>query len=163
VGGGNAGFETAAQLLAYAKSVTLLHRSPECSRADKATIDAVLKHPNMKLLTNTTPTAIVGDKFVTMVKAKNTATGQELEIPAGGVFVEIGMIPATELVQGLVEFDEWGRIKVDGKSQRSSMGGIWAAGDCSDSLYHQNNIAAGEAVTALEDIYFYLKASSKPA
>jgi len=53
--------------------------------------------------------------------------------------------------------DEWGRIKVDGKSQRSSVEGIWSAGDCSDGLYHQNNIAAGDAVKALEDIYFYIK------
>jgi thioredoxin reductase len=67
------------------------------------------------------------------------------------------MVPATDLVKGLVEFDEWERIKVDGKSQRSSLDGLWAAGDCTDELYHQNNIAAGDAVTALEDIYFWLK------
>lgn len=157
VGGGNAGFETAAQLLAYAKSVTLLHRSSECSKADKATVDAVVAHPNMKLLLNSQPHEIKGDKFVSSVTVKDTQTGALSEIPAGGVFVEIGMLPATELVAGLVEFDAVGRVKVDGKSQRASIEGIWAAGDCSDSLYHQNNIAAGEGVTALEDIYFYLK------
>jgi NADH-dependent peroxiredoxin subunit F len=158
VGGGNAGFETAAQLLAYAKSVTLIHRGPECTRADKATVDAVLKHPNMKLLLNTEPVEVKGEKFVSGLVVKNTQTGALSEVSTGGIFVEIGMVPATELVKGLVELDEWGKVKVDSKTQRTSVEGIWAAGDCSDGLYHQNNIAAGDAVKALEDIYFYIKA-----
>ncbi len=158
VGGGNAGFETAAQLLAYCKSVTLISRGAEFLKADKATVDAVLAHPNMKALTNTIPTEVKGTNFVSSLVVKNTATGEQTELPVMGIFVEIGMVPATELVQGLVAMDEWGRVKVDGKSQRSSVEGIWAAGDCSDGLYHQNNIAAGDAVKALEDIYFYLKA-----
>jgi len=54
--------------------------------------------------------------------------------------------------------DGYGRIKVDPKNQRASSLGVWAAGDCSDGLYHQNNIAAGDAVKALEDIYYFLKA-----
>ena len=158
VGGGNAGFETAAQLLAYAKSVTLVHRSAECSRADKSTVDAVLVHPQMKLLLNTEPVEVKGQQFVTGVLVKNTKTGETQELPAGGVFVEIGMVPATELVKGLLDLDEWGRIKVNAKNQRASVGGVWAAGDCTDELYHQNNIAAGDGVKALEDIYFFLKA-----
>ncbi len=158
VGGGNAGFETAAQLLAYAKSVTLVHRGAEFHKADKATVDAVLAHPNMKTLTNSVPAEVKGSNFVSGLVVKNVKTGEVSELPVMGIFVEIGMVPATELVQGLVAMDEWGRIKVDGKSQRSSVPGIWSAGDCSDGLYHQNNIAAGDGVKALEDIYFYLKA-----
>lgn len=158
VGGGNAGFESAAQLLAYAKSVTLLHRGAECTKADKATVDAVLAHPNMKLMLNSAPAEVKGEKFVTGVVVKNTQTGETSEIPAGGIFVEIGMVPATDLVKGLVELDARGKVKVDPKTQRASVEGIWAAGDCSDGLYHQNNIAAGDAVKALEDIYFFVKA-----
>lgn len=158
IGGGNAGFETCAQLLAYCKSVTLIHRSPEFQRADAATVEAVLAHPTMKVLTNTVPVEIKGSGFVTGVVVENTQTKEKTEIPAAGVFVEIGMVAATDMVKGLVEFDEWDRIKVDGKSQRTSVDGIWAAGDCTDELYHQNNIAAGDAVTALEDIYFWLRA-----
>ena len=159
VGGGNAGFETAAQLLAYAKSVTLIHRSAEFSKADPSTVNVVLAHPNMKALTSTEPIEVKGDMFVKGIMVKNTNTGDITEIPTAGVFVEIGMVPATEYVKELVARDDWGRIKVDGKSQRTTQLGIWAAGDCSDALYHQNNIAAGDAVKALEDIYFYLKAS----
>ena len=159
VGGGNAGFETAAQLLAYAKSVTLIHRGAECLKADKATVDAVLADPKMKLLLNTEPVEVRGQQFVTGVVVKNTKTGAVQELPAGGVFVEVGMVPSTDFVQGLLELDEWGRVKVDAKNQRTGVAGIWAAGDCTDELYHQNNIAAGDAVKALEDIYFSLKAA----
>lgn len=157
VGGGNAGFESAAQLLAYCKSVTLVHRGNEFTKADAATVQAVMAHPNMKALTNAQPVEIKGGPFVKSVVTKNTQTGELTELPATGIFVEIGMISATGLVEGLVDMDEHKRIKVDGKSQRSSVLGIWSAGDCSDGLYHQNNIAAGDAVKALEDIYYWIK------
>lgn len=159
VGGGNAGFETAAQLLAYAKSVTLIHRSPDFARADAATVNAVLAHPNMRTLINTEPVEVKGKTFVDTLVVKNKETGEISNVPAAGVFVEIGMTANTELVKDLVDLDNWGRVKVDGKSQRASVLGIWSAGDCSDGLYHQNNIAAGDAVKALEDIFFYLRAN----
>lgn len=159
VGGGNAGFETAAQLLAYAKSVTLVHRSGEFSKADPKTVESVLKHPNMKALNDSVPAEIKGDGFVSGVVVKNTKTGEVSEIPAAGVFVEIGMVPSTDYVKDLVELDEFNRVKINPKNQRTNVDGVWSAGDCTDELYHQNNIAAGDAVKALEDIYFWLKAS----
>jgi alkyl hydroperoxide reductase subunit F len=67
--------------------------------------------------------------------------------------VEIGQIPNTDFVKELVPLDENGRIKIDARNQKTEIAGIWAAGDCTDVLYHQNNIAAGDAVRALEDIY----------
>jgi len=158
VGGGNAGFETAAQLLAYCKNVTLIHRHKDFVRADKATTEAVLAHPNFKTLLSSEPVEIKGSQFVSSITVKDTTTGATQEVPTAAVFVEIGMTANTDFVKELVTLDEWGRIKVDGKNQRSSVAGIWAAGDCSDGLYHQNNIAAGDAVKALEDIYYYLKA-----
>ena len=159
VGAGNAGFESAAQLLAYCKSVTLLNRSSDVLKADAATVNAVVVHPNMKVLNDTVPTEVKGGPFVKSIGIKNSKTGETSELPVAGIFVEIGMVSATGLVEGLVEMDEYKRVKVDGKSQRSSVLGIWSAGDCSDGLYHQNNIAAGDAVKALEDIYLYVKAS----
>ena len=157
VGGGNAGFETAAQLLAYTSSVTLIHRSADFSKADPSTVEAVQKNPNMQVLKNTEPVEIKGDAFVTGVIVKNKETNEVREIPAAGIFVEIGMLPATGIVKELLELDPWGRIKVDPKNQRASIQGVWAAGDCTDELYHQNNIAAGDGVKALEDIYVWLK------
>ncbi len=157
IGGGNAGFETAAQLLAYAKSVILLHHHPEFN-ADPVTVSKVLTHPKMKALRDADVLEIKGDKFVTGLRYKDTKSGEEHGLAVNGVFVEIGLIPSTSYAEGLLDMDEYKRIKVDHKTQRTSVPGIWAAGDCTDSLYHQNNIAAGDAVKALEDIYNFLKA-----
>lgn len=158
IGGGNAGFETAAQLLAYAKSVTLLHRREEFSKADPVTVKKVLSNPKMTALLNSEPVEIKGDQFVTGIVYKNNRTGETKEIPAGGVFVEIGIIPNTDFAKELLELDQVGRIVIDPKNQKTSVEGIWAAGDCTNELYHQNNIAAGDAVKALEDIYVHLHA-----
>jgi alkyl hydroperoxide reductase subunit F len=157
IGGGNAGFETAAQLLAYAKSVTLIHRGTEY-KADPVTVQKVLAHENMKGLLNYEPTEVTGDKFVSGLVVKNVETGALTELPVTGVFVEIGVIPNTDFAKGLVELDPINRIVTDPKNQHTSLEGVWAAGDCTDELYHQNNIAAGDAVKALEDIYVTLKA-----
>ncbi len=197
IGAGNAGFETAAQLLAYAKSVTLLNRSETFTKADAKTVEAVKTHPNMTILTNTEPVEVSGEMFVKSLTIKNNKTQENTELPVGGIFVEIGALPATGLVAGLVEMDQFNHIKVDPRTQRAypyrqtpkndsdarrgesaeegvllstvteaqgsrnaadeSFFGVWAAGDCTDGLYHQNNIAAGDAVKALEDIYLYVK------
>ena len=74
-----------------------------------------------------------------------------------GIFVEIGQEPNTAYVKDLVDTNATGNILVDPRTQRTSHLGIWAAGDCTDGLYHQNNIAAGDAVKALEDIYVCLQ------
>jgi alkyl hydroperoxide reductase subunit F len=153
VGGGNAGFESTAQLLAYCKSVTLLHRSPSFDKADEITVNRVLKNPKMKAILNVDILEIKGDKFVESVIYKDKITSEEHELKATGVFVEIGQIPNTSFAKDVVELDEYNRVKVDPTNQKTTTPGIWAAGDCTDGLYHQNNIAAGDAVRALEDIY----------
>lgn len=157
VGGGNAGFETAAQLLAYAKSVTLVHRGSEF-KADPVTVKKVLAHPNMRGMADSTPVEVLGDKFVSGLVVENTKTKEKTTLPVTGVFVEIGVIPNTDFAKGLLEMDQFNRIKADPRDQKTSVEGVWAAGDCTDELYHQNNIAAGDAVKALEDIYVWLKA-----
>ncbi len=156
VGGGNAGFETALQLLAYVKSVTLIHRHKEF-KADPITIEKARAHPNMHIIASAEPTEVLGDKFVTGLKYKNVDTGEIKEIAVSGIFVEAGVTPNTEFAENLVEFDAVKRIKVDPRSQRSSVDGIWAAGDCTDELYHQNVIAAGDGAKAAEDIYLWVK------
>jgi len=156
IGGGNAGFESAAQLLAHAKSVTLLNRS-DVFRADPVTVKKVLSNPRMKAITNAVPVEIKGEKFVNAIIYENKETGEKVELPVSGVFVEIGLLPTTYFVKDLIKLNSLGQIPVDPKTQKTEVDGIWAAGDCTDGLYHQNNIAAGDAVKALEDIYKYLK------
>lgn len=157
IGGGNAGFETAAQLLAYAKSVTLLHHGT-AFKADPVTVEKVLAHPAMKALVNVDPVRVLGEKFVTGLAYKDNATGTETTLPVSGIFVEIGLIPTTDFARNLLTLNKYNQIPVDPRTQATEVSGIWAAGDCTDGLYHQNNIAAGDAVKALEDIYLHLRA-----
>src|SRR3989344_9023316 len=156
IGGGNAGFETALQLLAYCKTVTLFNRT-ETFRADEITIAATKAHPNMRIIKNAELLEIVGEKFVTGLKWKNAKTGKEETLPVEGVFVEIGLLPNTEWIGDTLELNAVKQIKVDPRTQRTSHTRIWAAGDITDGLYHQNNIAAGDSVKALEDIYMALR------
>jgi alkyl hydroperoxide reductase subunit F len=157
IGGGNAGFETAAQLLAYAKSVTLLNKSG-AYKADPVTVQKVLAHPNMRGILNTDTTAVLGEKFVSGLTYTDKTTGESHELPVTGIFVEIGMLPNTDFAADIVERDQYNRITIDPWTQKTSAPNIWAAGDCTNVKYHQNNISAGDGVRALEDIYVTLKA-----
>ncbi|MGB3922080.1 MAG: FAD-dependent oxidoreductase [Minisyncoccia bacterium] len=155
IGGGNAAFETAAQLLAYAKSVTLFNRGSKF-KADEVTVKKVLSHPKMKALTDVVLKEIKGTKFVESIVYEKGAKTEEL--PVGGIFVEIGLMPTTSFAKDLVKLNQYGQIPVDPRTQRTEVAGLWAAGDSTDGLFHQNNIASGDAVKALEDIYLYLRA-----
>lgn len=155
IGGGNAGFESAAQLLAYCNSVTMLNRSGNF-RADEVTVQKVTANPKMKVIMNAVPVEIKGDKFVSSLVYEDAKTKERTEIPTTGVFVEIGLLPSTEYVKDVVELNQYNQIPIDPRTQATKTPGIWAAGDCTDVLYHQNNIAAGDAVRALEDIYLHI-------
>ncbi len=157
VGGGNAGFETAAQLLAYVKSVTLIEYADKFM-AEQITIQKVLEHPNITALKHTKTVEIKGDKMAHTVITEDIETGEQTERKIEGIFVEIGQIPNTSFVEEIVDTNDYKQIKIDPKTQKTGTDGIWAAGDCTDVLYHQNNIAVGDAVRALEDIYVWLKA-----
>lgn len=156
VGGGNAAFETAAQLLAYTKSVTLLQRG-DSYKADPVTVEKVLSHPNMTGILNAQVVEVLGDKFVSGLSYVDSSTGETKALSATGIFVEIGMMPNTTYLTDVVELDKYNRVIIDPWTQKTNTPGIWAAGDCTNILYHQNNIAAGDAVRALEDIYVTLK------
>jgi alkyl hydroperoxide reductase subunit F len=157
IGGGNAGFESAAQLLAYCKSVTLLHRGNEY-KADPITIEKVLAHPNMTGILNANTIEVTGEQFVDGLSYEDTTTQEVHHLDVKGIFVEIGQIPNSSMVRDLVDINDYGQIIADPYTQQTSVKGVWAAGDVTDVRYHQNNISAGDAVKALEDIYKYLHA-----
>lgn len=156
VGGGNSAFESAAQLLAYTKSVTLIHRREEF-RADPVTVKNLSSNPKFNIITNAEITEIFGDFLVSGMKYRDNKTGEEKTLNVSGIFVEIGAIPAVDFVRDLVELDENGTVKINPWDQKTNVPGIWAAGDCTNILYHQNNIASGDGVRALEDIFVWLK------
>ncbi len=160
VGGGNAGFETAAQLLAYAKSVTLIHRHKDF-KADPVTVAQLLKHPNMRVITHAETIEVRGEKFVTGLIVKDKDTGDITELPVAGIFVEAGVIPNTDFVKDLLAKDATQHLQVDPRTQRASVEGVWASGDCTDELYHQNNIAVGDGVKATEDLYHWIATHTK--
>ncbi len=163
IGGGNAGFETAAQLLAYCKSVTLIHRSADF-KADEITVKKILENPKFKAITNADILRVDGQpaqagelQFVGSLTYKDKLTGLEHSIETTGIFVEVGQIPNTDFMKGVVDIDTGGKLIVDPMTQMTSVAGIWAAGDCTNGRYHQNNIAAGDAVKALEDLYIWIQ------
>jgi thioredoxin reductase len=156
IGGGNSAFEAALQLLSYAKSITIMQRSD--FKAEPIIMEKILSNPKVKALTNVDLLEIKGDKFVTGLIYKNKNETEIKELSVSGIFVEIGQSPSVDFIEhGLVKLDDKEQIIVDPKNQKTGTPGIWAAGDCTDGLYKQNNIAVGDAVKAVEDIYRYLK------
>lgn len=154
VGGGNAGFEAAQQLLEYASKVTLFQRGVEF-KVDSVLVERVLKDSKMKAWTNTEIKEVKGDKFVESVTYMRN--GKEKSMDVTGIFVEIGSDPNSDVVKGLVNLNKIGEIEVNCRNQRASHGGIWAAGDVSDVVFKQNNISMGDGIKALEDIYIWLQ------
>jgi alkyl hydroperoxide reductase subunit F len=155
VGGGNSAFETASQLIAYCKSVTLIHRN-ETFKADEITIEKLKKNPKLTIITNAEILSINGNDFVESLTYKDKTTSEEKEILTTGIFVEIGQAPNTDFVKDIVDIDERGKIIVNPSTQETNTPGIWAAGDCTNAIYHQNNIAVGDGVKAVEDAYLWI-------
>ena len=111
----------------------------------------------MRIVTNAELLEVVGSTFVTGLRWRDAKTGKEDVLPIEGIFVEIGLLPNTEWIGSALEKTAVGQIKVDPRTHRTSHPRVWAAGDVTDGVYHQNNIAAGDAVKALEDIYVSLR------
>ena len=160
VGGGNSALEGVVDLIPYATDIYLMTRSE--LRGDPITQEKVKASPKVKILTMNRVKEILGVQTgkVTGLKYEDKE-GNEQELKLDGVFVEIGSVPNSGIVQGLVELNPQGEVVVDHKTQRSSLLGIWAAGDVSDVLYKQNNISAGDAVKAVLNIYDYLHKSNQ--
>ncbi|MEZ4156864.1 MAG: FAD-dependent oxidoreductase [Candidatus Paceibacterota bacterium] len=133
VGGGNSGLEAVVDSIPYAKKIYLLVRSGEL-KGDATTQEKVKTHEKVEILFNTEIKEIKGETFVTSAVIKNNQTNEEKELPVGGVFVEIGSIPSSNIVKGLVDINQIGEVVVDHKTQATSCEGIWAAGDVSDVL-----------------------------
>ena len=117
------------------------------------TVEKVLAHPSMRGVLNAVPTEVHGEQFVDGISYSDTHTNKAHKLDVKGIFVEIGQIPNASFAMGVVELNQGGQIVADPYTQRTSTLGIWAAGDVTDVRFHQNNISAGDAVKALEDIY----------
>lgn len=152
VGGGNAGLEAVIDLDPYASKIYLLHRRDEL-KGDKVTQEKVKAMDKVEIIYNADTKEIYGEQFVKGLKYEDKETGEMKDLPVEGIFVEIGIVPNSGIVGGLVDINDAGEIAVDHRTQRSSDEGIWAAGDVTDVLYNQNNISAGDAIKAVLNIH----------
>ena len=153
IGGGNTAVEEALFLTNFASKVTLIHRRDEL-RAEKILIDRLMKNPKIEPLWDHTLDEVVGDSDplgVTAVRAKHVRTGQITEIPAKGVFIAIGHAPASELVKDKLETHHGGYVVVEPGSTRTSIPGVFAAGDLTDHVYRQAVTSAGMGCMAALD------------
>lgn len=156
VGGGNAGLEAIIDLFPYAEEVYLVEYG-EILKGDPVTQEEIKKNPKLKaIILNAQTMEVLGDKFVSGLKYKDRKTNEEKVLEVGGIFVEIGSVPNSEMVKGLVDLDKYGQVIIDSKHASTSHPGIFAAGDITDDPYKQNNISAGDAVKAALGAYNYL-------
>lgn len=156
VGGGDSAFEEAEFLSRFGSSVTLIHRR-DSFRASKIMVDRAKANERITLLTDSVVEEIKGDdQGVQSLVVRNVLTQETSTLTANGVFVAIGHTPSTDFLDGLVRRDQSGYITVDGASTRTSTPGVFAAGDCVDSVYRQAISAAGMGCRAALDAQAYL-------
>jgi len=161
VGGGNAGLEAVIDLFPYASEVTILEYG-SALKGDPVTQEEIKKNPKLnEIIFNAQTLEVLGDKFMTGIRYKDTKTGEEKTLEAEGVFIEIGSVPNSEMVKNLVTLDKYGQVVIDSKHSSTSHPGVFAAGDITDDPYKQNNISAGDAVKAALAAYNYLLQRNK--
>lgn len=146
VGGGDSATQEALFLTRFASKVYLIHRR-DTLRAKQYLQDKVLSNPKIEFIPNKVVNAIQGSEFVSSLLLKDTKTGEMSTLSVDGIFIFIGMIPATDIVKDLVELDENGYIKVN-QHMETSVPGIFAAGDCRSGQTGQVVVAAGEGCIA---------------
>lgn len=157
VGGGDSALTEADFLSRFGSSVTVIHRR-DTFRASRILVDRAEKNPKVDFRMNAVVERVNGDdeSGAHSVTIRDTVTGDMTEIPANGVFVAIGHTPATEFLHGALQLDEHGYITVDGSSTRTSVPGVFAAGDVVDGVYRQAISAAGMGCRAALDAQAYL-------
>jgi len=156
VGGGNAGLEAALDLTKYAEKIYVLEANGKI-RGDEATQEQLRKTGQVEFQTGIEVQEIKGNKFVESLIYKDKNTGEIKELKVGGVFINIGQIPATDFLKGFLELNQWGEIAIDPKTNQTSVPGVFAAGDATDVKYKQCIIAAGEGAKAALSAYEYLQ------
>jgi thioredoxin reductase (NADPH) len=155
VGGGDSAMEEALFLTKFAKSVTVVHRR-DTLRASKIMADRALAHDKIKFVWNAGVEDVLGQDKVTGLRLKNLLDGTETDLAVTGVFVAIGNDPRTDLVKGKLDLTPEGTIAVEGRSSKTSVKGVFAAGDVIDPTYRQAITASGSGCVAALDVEHYL-------
>lgn len=155
VGAGDTAAEEATYLANICKSVTMLVRK-DAMRASKAMQHRVENTANLKVLYNTEVDEVIGDQVVDGLRMVNNVTGEKSEIAITGLFIAIGHKPNTDIFKGQLDMDETGYLLTPGKSTKTNLPGVFAAGDVQDKEYRQAITAAGSGCMAALDAERYL-------
>ena len=157
VGGGDSAMEEATFLTRFADKVYVIHRR-DSLKASKIMQQRAFDNEKIEFVWNSEVTAIHGTSAVTGVTLRDTVTGEDRALDLDGLFVAIGNDPRTHLVHGKLELTREGTIHVEGRSSRTSVAGVIAAGDVIDPFYRQAVTAAGSGTVAALDAEHYLAA-----
>ena len=155
VGGGDSAVEEATFLTKFASKVTLIHRR-DSLRASKIMADRAKANPKIEFLWNTEVTDVLGEAKMEALQLKNTLTGAVTKREFGALFVAIGHIPRSELITTQVTLDAEGYVKVEGRSTKTNIEGVFACGDLVDHTYRQAITAAGSGCQAALDAEKFL-------
>jgi thioredoxin reductase (NADPH) len=155
VGGGDSAVEEATFLTKFASKVTLIHRR-DSLRASKIMADRAKANPKIEFLWNTEVTDVLGENKMEALQLKNTLTGAVSKREFGALFVAIGHIPRSELITTQVALDAEGYVKVEGRSTKTNIEGVFACGDLVDHTYRQAITAAGSGCQAALDAEKFL-------
>jgi thioredoxin reductase (NADPH) len=160
VGGGDSALEEATFLTRFASSVTVVHRR-DALRASKIMQDRAFANDKIRFVWDTEVLSANGEGKLSSVTLRNLKTGETSELAATGLFVAIGHDPRSELVKGQVELDDEGYVQVEGRSTRTNLEGVFAAGDLVDHTYRQAVTAAGTGCAAALDAERFLAAAGE--
>jgi thioredoxin reductase (NADPH) len=155
VGGGDSAVEEATFLTKFASKVTLIHRR-DSLRASKIMADRAKANPKIEFLWNTEVIDVLGEAKMEALELKNTVTGAVTKRDFGALFVAIGHIPRSELITTQVSLDTEGYVKVEGRSTKTNIEGVFACGDLVDHTYRQAITAAGSGCQAALDAEKFL-------
>ncbi|WUH92203.1 thioredoxin-disulfide reductase [Streptomyces sp. NBC_00433] len=155
IGGGDTAMEEATFLSRFAKSVKIVHRR-DSLRASKAMQDRAFADPKISFVWDSEVAEIHGDGKLSSLTLRNTKNGETSELPVTGLFIAIGHDPRTELFKGVLDLDAEGYLTVQAPSTRTSLPGVFAAGDVVDHTYRQAITAAGTGCSAALDAERYL-------
>ncbi len=155
VGGGDSAMEEANFLTRFAEKVVIIHRR-DTLRASKIMAERAKNNPKIEFIWNTEVTDILGENKVDALKLKNLVTGEESVKNFDGLFVAIGHSPRSELFTKQVELDHDGYVKVEGRSTKTNLTGVFACGDLVDHTYRQAITAAGSGCQAALDAERFL-------
>ncbi len=156
VGGGNAGLEGALELSEYAKEVFVLDIA-EKLQGDEFLVERVDERPNITVLTKVQVEEIKGGDFVEELHYKDLTENQNKTIETEGIFVQVGSIPTTDILDGLVDYNKSGEVQIDCNTCKTKTEGLFAAGDVTTVKGKQVIVAAGEGCKALLSAYNYIK------